>query len=166
MYQFLRLRRANERTIDISSSKADELLGDDLLTFKGEDKLWDSKLARKPLSASQTETLVKAAIELHARAVAQNNLKTWMMPLESVAVGSFIAISGQLLLKTGNQTTATTPKGSAIEKQTSSAESFSIDKVPPRDNNDVQGEGKSPMRSLESHGSKRTPENTSADSGP
>jgi predicted GNAT family N-acyltransferase len=72
MYQFLRLRRANERTIDISSSKADELLGDDLLTFKGEDKLWDSKLARKPLSASQTETLVKAAIELHARANAVN----------------------------------------------------------------------------------------------
>jgi hypothetical protein len=62
-YHFLRLRRAYERTIDISSSNRDELTGDNLLTFKGEDKLWDGRLARKPLSASQTETLIKAAIE-------------------------------------------------------------------------------------------------------
>jgi hypothetical protein len=88
------------------------------------------------------------------------------MPLASVALGGFIATSGQLLFKTDNQTTSTTPKGSAMQKQTSSAESSSIDNVPHQDYNDVPGEGRSPMRSLESHGSKRTPENTSADSGP
>ncbi len=90
----LRLRRAYERTIDVSSLR--ELSDTELKELRESDRYFKTKIARRALLPSQIEALMKTAIELQVRAGAMDDRRKWWLPL-AAAVLSFVgALIGSL----------------------------------------------------------------------
>ncbi len=54
-------------------------------------------LTYKPLSADQTEVLIKSAIEFHARAVAHEQERRWLSPLLFSLLGAVLAFAGAII---------------------------------------------------------------------
>src|ERR1043166_5648521 len=92
---FLRLRRAYERTIDPVSLK--EISDQQLEELKRQNKYDETKLARRALTPSQVEALMKTAIELQVRAAALADRTRWWIPLAAAVLGFLGAIVGSLL---------------------------------------------------------------------
>jgi hypothetical protein len=92
---FLRLRRAYEKTIDPNSLK--ELTDAEIEELKSSEKYNSRKLSRRPLTPQQTESLIKAAIELQVRAGALDDRKRWWLPLLSAGLGFLGALAGSLV---------------------------------------------------------------------
>jgi hypothetical protein len=59
----------------------------------------NEKLTRKPLTAQQTEALLKTAIEMHGRAIAHSQERRWMTPLLFALFGTVIGVVLQAALK-------------------------------------------------------------------
>jgi len=97
-FYFLRLRRAYEQTVDTEASK--DLSPQELTEYKAREPYEPDKLARRVLSPNQIETLIKAAVELQARAAALETANCWWIPLLCDALGFSGALVGSLLKPT------------------------------------------------------------------
>lgn len=55
------------------------------------------RISRTPLTSDEISTLINTAIELHSRAVDQENLKKWWIPIVTAIAGFLGAIIGALV---------------------------------------------------------------------
>ena len=94
---FLRLRRAYERTIDPISLR--ELSDLEIQEMKEKNAYNSAKLARRVLTPQQIEALMKVAIELQVRAGALNDRRRWWLPLMTAGLGFVGALAGSLVNK-------------------------------------------------------------------
>lgn len=93
-YASLRWRHGYDRTYDIV--KKEEIDNKELESLSEEQK---NELTRKQLSSDQIETLVKTAVELHGRAIAQAQEKRWLIPLLFGLVGVIVGVLLQAAIK-------------------------------------------------------------------
>ncbi len=92
---YLRLRRAYERTVDPDTLR--ELDDVEIKALKDAGKYDSIKLARRPLTSDQVETLMKTAIELQVRAAALEDRSRWWLPLAAAVLGFVGAVLGSFL---------------------------------------------------------------------
>jgi hypothetical protein len=59
------------------------------------------RISRTPLTSAETSSLISTAIEMHSRAVDQENLKRWWIPLATAVAGFVGAILGAYLSSFG-----------------------------------------------------------------
>lgn len=76
-----------DRGIEISTSEFQEL--------KKQGGI--DRISRRPLSETEIETLIRTAVELHTRAVAENTDKRWWIPVLGFAVNALAALGGALI---------------------------------------------------------------------
>lgn len=116
-FYFLRLRRAYEQTVDSKTSR--ELSEQEINEYKACEAKNPDNLTRRVLSPNQIETLIKAAIELQARAAALETANRWWIPLLCAALGFSGALVGSLL-KPIQCSSASLEPSSALRNQNSS----------------------------------------------
>ncbi len=90
----LRMRHGSERTF--SPTLGRDLGKPEVDALSDEDR---GNLTRKPLSPEQIETLMKTAIELHARGVAHQQERRWLTPLLFALLGTIVGAVLQAALK-------------------------------------------------------------------
>lgn len=88
----LRWRHAYDRIYDTQEKR--ELDADEVKSLTKEDK---DNLTRKTLTSDQIETLIKAAIELHSRAIALQQEARWWVPIVASLGGVIIGVIGVVL---------------------------------------------------------------------
>ena len=125
-FYFLRLRRAYEQTVDTETSK--ELSEQEITEYKARETYNPDSLARRVLNPNQIETLIKAAVELQARAAALETANRWWIPVLCAALGFSGALVGSLLKPT-QCSSASSAQSSALRNQNSSRSINS--KIPP-----------------------------------
>ena len=113
-FYFLRLRRAYEQTVDTETSK--ELSAQELTEYRAHETYNPDNLARKVLSPNQIEMLIKAAVELQARAAALETSNRWWIPILCAAVGFSGALVGSLLKPT-QCSSPSSAQSSALQNQ-------------------------------------------------
>lgn len=79
-------RRSYEKIFDTRAGK--ELTSDQIADLDKDEK--KQFLSRAPVTASQVETLIHAAIELHTRAIAQRQEMRWWIPVLTAFLGVII----------------------------------------------------------------------------
>ena len=90
----LRMRHSSERNYSVGLSR--ELSKPEIDALTDDDR---GNLTRKPLSPDQIETLMKTAIELHARGVAHQQERRWLTPLLFALLGIVLGAILQAALK-------------------------------------------------------------------
>jgi hypothetical protein len=95
-WQVLRLRYTYKARYD--RQKARDLTSEEYEGLNPEER---KKLTHRPLDSDQIEMLVKIAVELHSRAIAQKQERRWWKPVLITAglslVGSFIGALAAVL---------------------------------------------------------------------
>jgi hypothetical protein len=54
-------------------------------------------LTHRPLTADQIETLLRTALDFHARAIAHEQERRWLAPLLFALLGAVLAFAGAIL---------------------------------------------------------------------
>jgi hypothetical protein len=97
----LRLRRAYERSVNPDTFV--ELSKEEMQALKDSGEYAKAKLARRPLTPSQVEALMKTAIELQVRAAALADRQRFWVSLAAPAVTGLLGAALGYLLKSGQQ---------------------------------------------------------------
>ena len=88
----LRWRHAYDRTYDAELGR--ELRAEEIERMSDEEK---RNLTRKPLEAGQIEALMKTAVELHSRAIAQRQENRWWLPIITALAAAIFGFLGAIV---------------------------------------------------------------------
>jgi hypothetical protein len=90
----LRWRHGYDRTY--SHEQVRDLTHNEIAALREEQQ---GKLTRRPLASDQIEALMKTAIELHSREIAQQQERRWLTPLLFALLGTIVGVVLQAALK-------------------------------------------------------------------
>lgn len=88
------VRRQHQKLYDVDQEK--KISREEYNSLASKDRI-----SRTPLTADEISTLINTAIEMHSRAVDQENLRKWWVPLATAGAGFVGAVIGAFISSFG-----------------------------------------------------------------